>query len=50
MPGVELTAMQIVTALIELFGGVGILLYGMKLMGDGLELVAGNKMMNILDP
>ena len=32
MPGVELTAMQIVTALIELFGGVGILLYGMKLM------------------
>lgn len=48
MPGVELTAMQIVTALIELFGGVGILLYGMKLMGDGLELVAGNKMKSIL--
>lgn len=36
-------ALKIVTALLELLGGIGVFLYGMKLMGDSLENVAGNK-------
>lgn len=35
--------------LIELFGGLGLFLYGMKLMGDGLENSAGDKLKKILE-
>ncbi|MDU2994599.1 MAG: Na/Pi symporter, partial [Clostridium sp.] len=35
--------------IIELFGGLGLFLFGMKLMGDGLENAAGNKLKNILE-
>lgn len=32
-----------------IFGGLGLFLYGMKLMGDGLENVAGEKLKGILE-
>lgn len=35
--------------IIGLFGGLGLFLYGMKLMGDGLENAAGSKLKFILD-
>ena len=35
--------------IIELFGGLGLFLFGMKLMGDGLENAAGNKLKNVLE-
>ena len=34
---------------IEVLGGLGLFLFGMKLMGDGLENVAGDKLKNILE-
>ena len=34
--------------LIRVFGGLAIFVYGMKLMGDGLHAVAGEKMRSIL--
>ena len=36
--------MDIWKMLIGLFGGLGLFLYGMKIMGDGLENVAGDKL------
>ena len=35
--------------IIELLGGLGLFLYGMKLMGDGLENSAGDKLKKILE-
>ena len=35
--------------LIQLIGGLGLFLYGMKLMGDGLENAAGENLKNILE-
>ncbi|WP_294378703.1 Na/Pi cotransporter family protein [uncultured Clostridium sp.] len=35
--------------LIELMGGLGLFIYGMKLMGDGLENAAGESLKNILE-
>ena len=32
-----------------IFGGLGLFLYGMKLMGEGLENVAGEKLKGILE-
>ena len=32
-----------------IFGGLGLFLYGMKLMGDGLENMAGDKLKSILE-
>ncbi len=34
---------------IQLLGGLGMFLYGMKIMGDGLERVAGEKMASIIE-
>ena len=34
---------------IKLFGGLGLFLFGMKLMGDGLENAAGSKLKGILE-
>lgn len=35
--------LDILYAFLSLFGGIGVFLYGMKLMGDSLEMVAGNE-------
>ena len=39
---------SILTGLLEIVGALGIFLYGMKLMSDSLQKLAGNKMRNIL--
>lgn len=41
--------MNILKTLIELMGGLGLFIYGMKLMGDGLENAAGERLKNILE-
>ena len=41
--------MKGIEMLIQLIGGLGLFLYGMKLMGDGLENVAGENLKNILE-
>lgn len=41
--------MDVILLLISLFGGLGIFLYGMKMMGDGLENAAGEKLKGIFD-
>ena len=41
--------MEIVSTLINLLGGLGLFLYGMKLMGDGLENAAGDSLKGILE-
>ena len=37
------------TIILALMGGLGLFLYGMKLMSDGLEKAAGAKLRRILD-
>lgn len=36
--------MEIGSMLMQLAGGLGLFLFGMKLMGDGLEMAAGSKL------
>lgn len=38
-----------ITNFINLFGGLGLFLFGMKYMSEGLNKVAGNKMKNLLE-
>lgn len=38
-----------ITMIISMLGGLGLFLYGMKLMGEGIEKVAGSKMKTILE-
>lgn len=38
-----------ITDLFALLGGLALFLYGMKIMGDGLELVAGSQLQKILE-
>ena len=38
-----------VSTIVELLGGLGAFLFGMKYMGDGLELAAGSKMKDLLE-
>ncbi|MBE6060173.1 MAG: Na/Pi cotransporter family protein, partial [Clostridium sulfidigenes] len=40
---------NIIFLIINLLGGLGLFLYGMKLMGDGLENAAGDKLKGIFD-
>ncbi len=40
--------MFMVYMFMQMFGGLGLLLYGMKLLGDGLELAAGSKMRTLV--
>lgn len=40
---------NLATQIILALGGLGLFLYGMKLLGDGLELAAGNKLRTILE-
>ncbi len=37
-----------IESIIKLLGGLGLFLFGMKIMSEGLERVAGDKMRNIL--
>ena len=37
-----------ITNIFGLLGGMGLFLFGMKLLSDGLELVAGSKMKRVL--
>ncbi|WP_346888627.1 Na/Pi cotransporter family protein [Clostridium sp. UBA1056] len=41
--------MDIIFLIINLLGGLGLFLYGMKMMGDGLENAAGDKLKGIFD-
>lgn len=41
--------MDMITIIIQLLGGLGLFLYGMKLMGDGLENAAGEGLKSILE-
>ena len=38
-----------ITEILSLFGGLALFLYGMQMMGNGLEAAAGNKMKSILE-
>lgn len=38
-----------IDVLVGIFGGIGLFLYGMKIMGDGLENAAGDKLKTILE-
>lgn len=38
-----------ITNIISLLGGLGLFLFGMKYMSDGLNQVAGNKMQALLE-
>jgi len=39
----------VIKIIFEVFGGLGLFLYGMKVMSDGLEQSAGNKMESIIE-
>lgn len=41
--------MSVLSVVLGLMGGLGLFLYGMKLMSDGLEKVAGAKMRSVLE-
>ncbi|MBK5240855.1 Na/Pi cotransporter family protein [Clostridium sp.] len=41
--------MYVINMIIGLFGGLGLFLYGMKLMGDGLENASGEKLKKIFE-
>ena len=41
--------MDTIFLIINLLGGLGLFLYGMKMMGDGLENAAGDKLKGIFD-
>ncbi|MGH4120633.1 Na/Pi cotransporter family protein [Clostridium sp.] len=41
--------MYVINMVIGLFGGLGLFLYGMKLMGDGLENASGEKLKKIFE-
>ena len=41
--------MDTLKTIIELMGGLGLFIYGMKLMGDGLENAAGEGLKHILE-
>jgi len=41
--------MNTVMMIIELLGGLGLFIFGMKMMGEGLEKAAGDRMKNLLE-
>ena len=41
--------MNTVMMIVELLGGLGLFIFGMKMMGEGLEKAAGDKMKNLLE-
>ncbi|MFR3703900.1 MAG: Na/Pi symporter, partial [[Clostridium] leptum] len=41
--------MEIGSMLMQLAGGLGLFLFGMKLMGDGLEMAAGSKLRGMIE-
>ena len=44
-----MSVMDIIFLIMSIFGGLGLFLYGMQIMGDGLELAAGNKLRKWLE-
>ena len=44
--GKEISVFLMITSL---FGGLGMFLYGMEMMSDGMKVAAGNKMRSILE-
>ena len=44
--GKEISVFLMITSL---FGGLGMFLYGMDMMSDGMKVAAGNKMRSILE-
>ena len=38
-----------ISEVMMLLGGLGLFLYGMKLMGDGLEMAAGSRLKKIVE-
>jgi phosphate:Na+ symporter len=49
LEGVEDVELDIQTLIFEFIGGLGIFLFGIKSMGDGLQKSAGDKLRDILD-
>lgn len=47
--GVEKMELNLQEMLFEFFGGLGIFLYGIKFMGDGLQKSAGDRLRDVLD-
>jgi phosphate:Na+ symporter len=47
--GVEKMEFNLQEMLFEFFGGLGIFLYGIKFMGDGLQKSAGDRLRDVLD-
>jgi phosphate:Na+ symporter len=47
--GVEKMELNLQEMLFEFFGGLGIFLYGIKFMGDGLQKSAGERLRDVLD-
>ena len=41
--------MDTILTIVKLLGGLGLFIYGMKLMGDGLENAAGEGLKKILE-
>ncbi|GAA0127384.1 Na/Pi cotransporter family protein [Clostridium sp. CTA-19] len=41
--------MDLFTTIVSLFGGLGLFLYGMTMMGDGLENAAGDRLKSVFD-
>ena len=40
---------EMMSSLVELFGGLGLFLYGMNVMSEGLEKAAGSKMKRVIE-
>ena len=49
LEGILLETKVIIGMLVQLFGGLGLFLFGMKMMGDGLENAAGDRLKGILE-
>ncbi|WP_423994094.1 Na/Pi cotransporter family protein [Mesobacillus sp.] len=47
--GVGIVELNLQQMLFEFFGGLGIFLYGIKFMGDGLQKTAGERLRGVLD-
>ena len=45
----EIIILDTLMVIIKLLGGLGLFIYGMKLMGDGLENAAGSKLKSFFD-
>ncbi len=44
-----MTEINVLETAVKIFGGLGLFIYGMNVMAEGLENAAGNKMRNIIE-